>query len=782
MAVPSLEGRVSLAGLERPVEVVRDSLGIPHIRAESLHDAFFAQGFAHAQDRLWQMEYDRRRAAGRWAEYAGPSGVDQDVLMRRLGLVASARADYAAVNAETRAMLDAYAAGVNAFISTTDALPIEYRLVGGEPEQWEPWQSGAVFKVRHILMGSLAVKLWRLRVLKTLGPEWIGRLRAGSGAESPLVVPPGVSYADVPDGLGESRTLAELMHGLGDVDGGSNNWVVHGRRTATGKPLLAGDPHRALDVPNVYYQNHLACPELDAIGFSFVGVPGFPHFGHNRWVAWGVTHATADYQDLYVERFAPGDPARYDFKGEWRAAERRSETIRVRGATPVEIGVTVTHHGPIVLGDPAGGYALALRYTATAEPNRSFEALLSMPRARTVAELDETMRPWVDPGNNFVMADTVGTIGYLTRGQVPVRARANGWLPVPGWTGEHEWRGMVPFEEMPRARDPEQGFIATANQRIVGPDYPHYISLDWGTPHRAQRVNDRLRALTAAGPADMAAIHADKRSIPSRAMVALAREVEPLDDRSAEAIRRLLAWDGTMGPSDPAATIYAAWREQITALVLAGPTFAPLARAAGRWDPPPAQPQPAAQRLRNPLYGLLARRDPAALPPGETWPTLGAKALARACDWLAQRLGPDPDNWRWELVHRTRPCHTLSAAFPELAELLDPPAVGVGGDSDTPQNGTFGGADPRDFTITSTAVARYCFDLSDWDASGWTVPHGSSGHPGSPHYADQAPAWTEQRLAPMLYSWDRVVADAEARQRLEPAPTGPPRRGNREAD
>jgi penicillin amidase len=768
-AIPQLDGTVRLAGLEGPVDVVRDRLGIPHIKAGSVHDVFFGQGFVHAQDRLWHMEYDRRRAAGRWSEYAGPAGLDLDLLTRRLGIAAAARRDYAILNAETRAMLDAYTAGVNAFISTTAVLPIEYRVLGNSPEPWEPWQCGAVFSVRHALMGSFTNKLWRLRILKTLGPEWIEQLRAGSGDEYPLIIPPGATFIDVPDGVEESAALARLLLGLGDVDGGSNNWVVHGSRTASGKPLLAGDPHRALDVPNVYYQNHLTCPDFDVVGYSFVGSPSITHFGHNRHVAWGVTTANSDQKDLFVERFAPGDPTRYEYRGEWRPAERRREAIRVRGAGPVEIDVTATHHGPIVIGDPKKGYALALRNAAIVEPNRTFDAMLPMLRARSVAELDEAKRPWVDPDNNFVMADTGGTIGYLTRGQVPIRSRANAWLPVPGWTGEHEWQGRVPFEEMPRGRDPEQGFIATANQRIVGPDFPHYISLDWAPPHRAARVNARLRELTAATPADMAQVHADKVSIPSRAFVALARELEPRDAASAEARDRLLEWDGTMGPDDVAATIYAVWREQVTAVLLASPAFAPLVEAARRWELVPSQAMALAQRLRNPLFGLLARRDLSVLPPGESWQSVGATALARTCSWLAEQLGPDQGGWQWQRIHRTRPRHPLSASFPELAELLDPPSVGVGGDSDTPQAATFAAADGHDFTLTSTSVTRYCFDLSDWDRSGWTSPLGASGHPGSPHYADQVAAWSQQRLHPMLYSWDKIDADAEARQRLEPA-------------
>jgi penicillin amidase len=768
-SIPVLDGTVRLAGLDGPVEVVRDSLGIPHVKAGSVHDAFFAQGFVHAQDRLWHMEYDRRRALGRWAECVGPSGVEQDILMRRVRLGASAQADYAALNTETRAMVDAYAAGINAFVETTPVLPIEFRLLGATPERWEPWHSCAVFKVRHALMGSFGNKLWRLRVLKTLGPEWINRLRAGSGVESPLVVPPGAIYADVPDGIGESVKLTELVLSLGDVDGGSNNWVVHGSRTASGKPLLAGDPHRAIDVPNVYYQNHLTCPDFDAIGYSFVGSPSISHFGHNAHVAWGVTTAQSDSKDFFVERFAPGDPSRYEYKGEWLQAERQTETIAVRGAAPVEVDVTVTRHGPVVVGDPVKGYALALGYASITEPNRSFEALLPMLRARTVAELDEAKRPWVDPDNNFVMADTSGTIGYLTRGQIPIRPAANAWLPVPGWNGKYEWQGRVPFEEMPRARDPEQGFIATANQQIVGPDFPHHISLDYAPPHRAARVNARLRPLTAATPADMAAVHADKVSIPSRAFVDLARALEPLDAASAEARSRLLEWDGTMGPADVAPTIYAVWREELTAAILANPLFGPLAEVGGKWDLQPSNATSLAQRLRNVFYSLLVQRDASMLPPGESWESLGARALSSATTWLTEKLGPDQAAWRWERIHRTRPRHPLSDAFPEHAELLDPPSVGVGGDGDTPQNGTFACPDARDFTITSSSVTRYCFDLSNWDNSGWTSPLGSSGHPGSPHYADQVTAWSEQRLFPMLYSWDRVEADAETRQRLEPA-------------
>jgi penicillin G amidase len=766
-AVPSTAGSVRVAGLAGEVEIFRDDLGIPHVRAGSARDAFFGQGFAHAQDRLWQMDYDRRRAAGRWAEWAGKAWVDQDVFMRRLGLPQTAEADYAAFDDETRAMFDAYAEGVNAFIASGAALPAEYALVGATPEPWRPWDGCAVYKVRHVLMGTLGTKLWRARLMQQFGPEMVLKLRAGAQSPAPVIASPGVDFTALPDPA-EELTGAELVAGLWEM-AGSNNWSLHGSRTASGKPLLAGDPHRMLDVPNVYYQNHVACPEWDVVGLSFAGVPGMPHFGHNADVAWGVTHAGADYHDLYVEKFAAGDPGCYEFKGEWLAAERRRETIAVRGGDPVEIDVTVTRHGPIVVGDPASGHALALRYTATDGPNRGFATFLPMLRATNVDELDATMRDWVDPGNNFMMADRHGTIGYLMRGRVPVRPRANGWLPVPGWTGEYEWDGDIPFEALPRGRNPETGWFATANNRIVEDSYPYYVALDWAPPSRAQRVVARVKDLTGATVADMASIHAERVSLPSRVFVAALDTIEPTDERAAEAKRLLQAWDGAMDADSVAATLYGVWREQTAATLIDSTALAKLRAIPAANDPLPLRALSLGSRLRAAVPALIARDDTSLLPPGETWAGLLGRALDRTIAWLTERLGPEMDAWTWGTLHSTAPKHTLAGTFPDLAELLNPPAVGFGGDGDTPQAAAYAGLEGTGFALIGTAVARYCFDTSDWDNSGWVVPLGASGHPGSPHYADQVEAWREVRLVPMRYDWGRIAREAETVQRLSPA-------------
>ena len=764
-ALPDTSTDLRLEGISGPVRIYRDGLGIPHVRADSTADAFLGQGFVTAQDRLWHMEYDRRRAYGRWAEIVGEAAVEQDRTMRRFQIGPSARTDYEALDAGAKAMLDAYSAGVNAFIQSTGPLPVEYALVGARPEPWEPWDCLAVFKVRHILMGVFGGKLWRARLVNTLGPERAASLLRGYQPGHLVIVPPGAEY-DGPllDGLETMGQDLQAIKWLEDGDAGSNNWVLAGDRTASGKPLLAGDPHRALDTPNVYYQNHIACPEFDAVGLSFPGCPGLPHFGHNARVAWCVTHAGADYQDLYVERFNQDDPGEYEFEGRWLQAELRHEVIAVRGSEPVEIDVAKTHHGPIISRDPAGRYGLALRYTATDGPNHTAESILQMLKATSADELEESMREWVDPCNNLLFADVLGSTGYLTRGKVPIRSMANAWLPVPGWTGEHEWQGFVPFEELPRSRNPDTGYIVTANNRVVGHDYPHYIALDFAPEYRARRITDWLRTIDGATVADMASVHAERTSIPAQTFSQLLSTVEPLDEPSARAKERLAGWDGVMERDAVAPTIYSAFRERLHRAVF-DHLLGPLSdEARGETE------RGVSGHLRqlSALLVTMARdRDASLLPPGQDWKSLAARALAEGVADLTERLGDDIDSWRWGTVHYTRPRHTLSASFPELAPILDPPSVPMGGDGDTPQAGGYSPVDP--FVMTGMSVARYVFDLGDWDSSAWVIPLGASGHPGSPHYADQAPVWAEVKLTPMLYDWDRIASTAESRQTLTPA-------------
>jgi penicillin amidase len=766
-AIPPLTGTLDVPGLESAVEVYRDRYGIPHIKASNERDAFFSQGFVTAQDRLWHMEYDRRRGMGRWAEVVGASALEQDKLTRRFRLEASARSDYEAVAERTRSMFDAYACGVNAFIEHGKALPVEYEIAGISPEPWQPWDGLVAYKVRHILMGVFESKIWRAQVLKEVGPEKTAELFPGYQPGQLLILPPGKDY----EGPLADDSVEELSNGIAALgylngsNGGSNSWALAGAKTATGMPLVAGDSHRALDTPNVYYQNHLSCPSFDVVGLSFPGVPGFPHFGHNDWVSWCVTHLGADYQDLYIERFKEDDPRYYLFEGQWRRAESFPEVIKVRGGDDVNLDVAVTHHGPVISGGPESGSGLAFKYTATEGASAWPDTLWQMLLAKDANELVESMREWMDPCNNFVFGDVHGNAGYLCRGKVPVRSSANGWLPVPGWTGEHEWQGYIPFDEMPRSVNPEQQYIATANNKPVDDDYPHYISVEFTPGFRARRVTKGLLALDHPDASAMAKVHAERISIPALAYLSMIDQVEPQDALSASAKERLLSWSGHMDADRVEPTIYSAFRDALLKEVLHHNLGHKLGELA--WSPDGRGLGGFIARLKSRLSAMVEEGDHSLLPTGKSWPDVVSDALAKGVADLKERLGDNMDEWRWDRLHQARPRHTLSEGFPELAQLLDPPPIPMSGDGDTPLAGSYAAANPA--TVTGLSVARYVYDMSDWNNSLWTVPLGSSGHPGSHHYHDQSETWRKVELVPMEYDWEHIVAHSETQQRLEPA-------------
>ena len=755
-ALPDVVSTIRVSGLEHAVEVARDGWGIPHIRAASVHDAFFAQGFVTAQDRLWHMDYDRHRALGRWSEFAGASGLGEDRLMRTFGVERVAKADLAVSSDDAQAMLEAYADGVNAFIGTTRSLPVEYRTLDASAEPWQPWHCLAVYKVRNMLMGTYQAKLWRARLAAKLGVERAKLLFRGYPDEGLVAVPPGETY-----GTAEQRGLEELSAAVGDLpaeEGGSNAWVVAGPRTASGLPLVAGDSHRALDTPNVYYQVHINCPAFRCSGYALPGVPGMPHFSHTEYVAWGMTHGVADYQDLYIERFrTENSRLEYAYRDDWLPAEVTREVLFVRYGEPETLPVVRTRHGPIIAGDPERGQGIAFSHTGTqsgtAWPNTLYELLI----AKSADEAEEALREWTEPVNNFVYADVNGEFGYRYRGRIPVRSTANAWTPVPGWTGEHEWRDRIPFDEMPNARNPRPGFVVTCNNAPTQAGYPHYINTNFAPDWRARRVTARIEEIPSgtATPDHMAAIHADRESIPAQILVERLSTLE-LRDPDAQTGRDILRdWDCRIDRSSVAATVYGTMRCYLFREVVEA-AFGEMATEGAAY----------AASIYADALRAAARGDDACLANGQTWETAIESALARAVRELRSRLGADSRKWTWGAVHRTRPRHPLSRVFPDCAELLDPPALATHGDADTPLAGAYALSDR--FTATTMSVNRYIHDPSDWRNSRWIVPLGASGHPGSPHYADQAELWADVETIPQLWDWNDILAAAETRQTLMP--------------
>jgi penicillin G amidase len=700
-----------LGGLDGPVEVIRDRFGVPHCRAMSEHDAFFAQGFVHAVDRLWQMDYDRRRGLGRSAEVTGPAGVTGDTLYRRVDLAAAVQRDLPALSAAAQDMLAAYAAGVNAVIGmsrTRNVLPgwrapVEFGLTGQPPEPWEPWHSLLVYRVRHLTMGSAAPKLWRAVVAEALGPA-AARKMARTGWQL-ACVPPG------------ERCDATVPSWTGLDDTGSNNWVLAGSRTASGLPLLAGDPHRPLEMPNVYVQGHVACPEWDVLGLGMPGVPGFPHFGHNDRVAWCITHAMADDQDLYQTE---------------ATGVEGNQLIGVRGCDPVRVEVRMSDHGPLIADD------LAFAWTAIAGVNTGFDALPWMLRVRSVGELFETMRLWVEPVNNLLAADADGSIGYLTRGRIPIRTGPEAaWGPVPGADPAYGWRGFVDFADLPQATDPDGGFLFSANNRILGSAAGPYLGLDVAPPWRASRIVDTISGLSGATVADMAALHRDVTSIPARRLARLLGDWPPLT-----------GWDGQLTADSPAAAAYSLLRRELALLVLERSGLAAFIEHPWNRLLPGIRAESVVWRV----VGEHLAADDESLLGGWSWRRALTEAIRRAEDaWAGEP---------WGELHATGQRHPLGHAG------LDPPSVPYGGDMETVQASSY--LPVQGLRTSAGSVARYAFDIADWDASGWVVPLGAVGEPGSRHAYDQQEAWRTGQLLPAPYSPRAVEAAAEERYRLLP--------------
>ncbi len=770
-ALPDVTSPLSLPGLREPVHVFRDPWGIPHIRAENEWDLFFAQGFATAQDRLWHMDADRHQALGRWSEIVGAAGLKRDRLLRAAGMGRAARRDLEASSPQARDMVRAYAEGVNAFIATTRALPVEYSLLEKEPEPWEDWHCAAVYKIRNTLLGTFEAKLFRTRLAARGLAEPLAKLMKGYPRGNLLTVPPGAEYeGPLLDGLEALDGAVREANWLGEVDAGSNGWSIAGELTQSGLPLVAGDSHRGLDVPSVYYQVHLSCPTIHVIGHSVPGVPGALHFCHNDRVAWGMTHGGADTQDLFIERFRETAGGReYEFRGEWRPAEVLRESIDVRGGSAEPAEITITHHGPVIAGDPAAGYGIAIGDPGLREGTAWLDAARDAMRAESVAGLHRAFRNWNDRVNNYAVADMEGNFGYLHEGLIPVRGEANGWRAVPGWSGDHEWDGYIPHDELPKAINPECGYTVTCNQRVAGHDYPYYVGLNFSHDFRARRVQAHLLDLQPGDAAidDMAAIHADMNSNPARVFCGVLGSVAGLEGRAAEAAEILRDWDGRAHRDRVAPTIHAEVRKQMILRVIeelfgeAAPEV--LSGAAGSDGV-----------LREAALGLhkaMEQNDPSALPIAvEDWSSLVVPALERAVDALSAELGEEISAWNWGRLHRTRPRHPLSDAYPRCAEWLDPPSLSVHGDSDTPLAGSFPPKGP--FTVTGLSVNRYIHDPSDWSRSLWIVPLGASGHPGSPHYADQARKWADLEYIPQLWDWPRIEAEAETVQVLRPRAPG----------
>ncbi|MDR5693927.1 MAG: penicillin acylase family protein [Armatimonadota bacterium] len=749
---PQISGSVRVQGLQAEVQVIRDRWGIPHIFAQNERDLFFAQGYVHAQDRLWQMELSRRVASGRLSEIFGEVTLDTDRFFRTLGLRRVAEEEVRLLNPQQREILEAYSAGVNAYITThRRRLPLEFTILRLTPEPWTPADSLVFGKLMSwVLGGNWKAELLRAALIARFGEEGAKKLLPPYPEDAPIIVPE------------EARAYYQAVHpdALWAVPGslpstgiGSNNWVVAGSRTATGAPLLANDPHLEGQMPSIWYEAHLVGGRFDVIGATFAGVPGVI-IGHNRHIAWGVTNVGPDVQDLYLERLHPNDPTRYLFRGNWEPLRIVREEIRVKGrAEPFLEEVRLTRHGPILNNVIEGlpGY-VALRWTAL-QPNRLYEAVIGINLARNWQEFREALRKWAVPSQNFIYADIQGNIGYQMPGLVPIRAKGNGLVPVPGWTGEYEWVGFIPFEELPSRFNPKRGYIITANNRVPPPRYRYFISAEWDPGFRAKRIEQLLTEKEKLDIPDFQRIQRDVLSLVARIVLPRLEKLNPQDPKAQKALELLKGWDGLLSPESTAGAVYEAFMVKLPEVLfkdVLGKEVYDVYRKA-YWLQVPAT----LDLLGDPPSGWWQ---------GDQGKVL-EKALAAAYEELEERLGKDPKQWRWGTLHQPRFTHALGR-LPVLAWIFNATPPPTGGDGFTVNNG---GYDPdRPFRQTIVASYRQILDLADWDRSLAMHTTGQSGLPFHRHYRDFVSLWAKGEYHPLLFSRARIEASAEGRLVLRP--------------
>jgi len=751
-SLPVLDGAVRVAGMAQEVEILRDRWGVPHIYAQSHAEAAFGLGYAHAQDRLWQMETQRRIAGGRLSQALGAATLGTDRFLAALDFYGLAERTLAQLAPDARAVFEAYSAGVNAYLETRSGpLPPEFLILGVTPEPWRPVDSLVIVKLLALdLAGGWSSDLMRFRLADRLSARQIDELYPPYRAEAPR----GVALADAWRPAGEGA--------------GSNNWAVAGARSATGRPLLANDPHLGLQAPSLWYFAHLSWPGRELIGGTVAGLPSVV-LGRNDRIAWGFTNTGPDVQDLYLEKLDPADPERYLTPEGSRPFERRRVTIAVKDGESVALELRTTRHGPVISDVHRGaaratpaGHAMALRWTALDGDDMTAQAGLRMSVAQDWKGFVAALREFHGPQQNVVYADVEGNIGFIAPARVPIRKAENriqGYMPQPGWDAAYDWAGYVPFDALPRAFNPPSGALATANHKIVADDYPHSLTLEWTEAYRAQRIFELLRARPAHSAAGFRAMQQDVLSPMAVELLPLLLAVEPRSEQARAARGLLQAWDGAFEPGRPEPLIFAAWRRELGRLIYADELGDLFEEA---WSQRPTF-------MLNVLSGRTPQWcDDVTTAPNESCEELVARALELALAWGAERYGADWRRWRWGDAHvaqfRHRPFGQV-AALRWLFDLEEP----TGGSVYTVNAGAYRLADAENpFANVHGASMRAIYDLDDPDRSLFIHGTGQSGNPLSPLYRNFLPLWARGDYIPMTTKRSEIEAGALGRLVLTP--------------
>ncbi len=730
--VPALPAEtVPLAGLRKPVEILRDRWGVPHIYAQTVEDLFFAQGYITARDRLFQIDLWRRIGTGKLAEAVGPSAIERDQLARAVRWRGSMEAEWSSYGPDTKRIATAFTSGINAYIKTLNGVrPAEFRIGGYDPGLWEP--EDVLARVAGLLMThNLTKEVARVRDLKLFGLDGLTKYLPPDPPIA-LEVPKGLDIADISDEI--VRVYNQATGPARFTEQGSNNWVVDGTLTTTGKPILANDPHRPVQIPSLRKTVHLVGPGWNAIGAGEPALPGIA-LGHNERIAFGFTIVGIDQQDLYVEKLDPANPNRYWYRGAWKDVEIEHQTLRVKGAKellPITLRYTV--HGPVIYRDVARHRDYALRWVGSEPGTAGYLGGLELAQAKNWNEFEKATEKYKVPSENVVYADTAGNIGWQAVGLTPIRKNWSGLFPVPGDTGEYEWSGFHTSKDLPRTYNPAAHYIATANHNILPAGYSIPLNYEWAVPFRFQRIVEMLTGRQQAGEkmsvSDFERMQQDVTSIPARRFQAVLRRwlAESSPDNAA-VVKKMVDWNGGLAADSAEAAIYEVWIASLPKAVFGD-----------------------ALGARTDLLMLLKtlEADPHAKALGSS--------LAAALRQLTEQQGPDMDHWQWGRLHKIDFPHPLGTAEFHRGPIARP------GDGFT-VNSTSGTA----FQQTNGASYREILDVSDWDKSTTTNTPGESGDPSSPHYSDLMQDWAAGKYHPLPYTRAAVEAATEERIMLTPS-------------
>jgi penicillin amidase len=758
---PKINGTLNLSDLSKPVEIIRDRWGIPHIYAKTENDLFFAQGFVHAQDRMWQMELNRRTAQGRLSELFGELAFDTDRTARTFGFHRLGSEDWENSSDQLRAIFQAYTNGVNAFLDHPECkLPLEFTLLRHRPEPWRPEDSASfgrvmIWQLSHAWNGEIV----RAQLIQDIGPEAAAELEIHYPEINPVALPTGLDFNEFDPQGNLRRAKGPFL----ERSMGSNAWAVSGSKTTTGGAFLCNDMHLPLSIPSLWYEVHLIGAGFNVTGVSLPGIP-LVLVGHNTHIGWGMTLAFTDCEDLFIERMSPQNPRHYLFEEKWLEAEVIEEEIHVKGREdPHKELVFVTHHGPIISDVVEGTHHRLAIQSMALRPSEAFRGWLTLNQARDWDSFVAAMHLIDAPQLSVVYADVEGNIGYWVTGKVPVRAKGEGVVPSPGWTGEYEWRSEIPFEEMPHALNPERGHLITCNNRVVSNEYPHFLGHVWMNGYRANRVEQLFEKTAKLSSDDFEDMQLDTFCIPGLELVKLIGEYQNEDPLIQAAIEKLQAWDGYLTVDSIGGTIYEVLRYTLVRNLLAGGVEDDLAfKLMGKGFHPLLYPS-------NEFFGHDTVTMLRILKDSHSWwvgqaggrDKLISESMVEAIAWLSDHLGRDVDDWQWGKLHQLTLEHPLSLQKP-LDRVFNRGPSPIGGDTDTVCQTAMRPDDPYDLKAWAPSY-RQILDFSDLSRSVAMYPPGQSGHLGSPHYDDLIQPWLKGEYHPMLWTREQVIEHAEGR-------------------